>query len=466
MTDADPTPPGPPPDDPLLPWPVAPHPEPPHAGAPRDEVPPAQPPPYQPPRSEPPYQPPRYASPPPPVGPPPASPWPVEPAPVAPHRQRAIGALAVVAALALLAGTAAGIALTDRATDSSGLGTGSGSAASNGTARRDPLIDEFGSSNTTTGSNVDVRRIATAVSPAIVNIASTLQDGNQTAGSGIILTSSGEVLTNNHVINGAQDIQVEIGVTRKVYAAKVLGYDVGDDIALIQMQGATGLKTVTTATSSSVSRNDEVVAIGNALGRFGPPSAVGGTVTALHQSITAGDGLDRESLDDMIRIAASIQPGDSGGALVNTAGQVIGINTAADSGGNEFRYTAGTTGFAIPIERALSIAHQIRANDTSGGAHIGDRALLGVVLAGPNDGFGAGVGAEVTDIGDGSPAAAAGIQAGDTITALGGHAVRSGDQLRTVLERYHPHDRVVVTWTDSSGDSHHATVTLTKGPPT
>ena len=188
-------------------------------------------------------------------------------------------------------------------------------------------------------------------------------------------------------------------------------------------------------------------------------------MTALHQGITAGDGTQQETLKDMIRIAASIQPGDSGGALVNLDGQVIGINTAADTGGGSFGFQSGTTGFAIPIENALAVARQIQSGDTTAGVHIGGRALLGVVLATANEGFGTNAGALVTDVGPGSAAESAGIGAGDTITALGGRTVRSSDQLRAALDNNHPGDRVRVTWTDSSGTTHSATVKLTEGAP-
>jgi S1-C subfamily serine protease len=179
----------------------------------------------------------------------------------------------------------------------------------------------------------------------------------------------------------------------------------------------------------------------------------------------------------MIRIAASIQPGDSGGALVNENGQVIGMNTAADSGsggspfGGQFGSQSGTTGFAIPIGNAIKVIDEIKSGDTSNGAHIGDRALLGVVLqeSSSDSPFGSDGGdtngAAVSDVANGSPAANAGIEQGDTITAVGSKSVDSADQLRSLLNAYHPGDKVTITWTDSSATSHHASVTLTKGPP-
>ena len=246
--------------------------------------------------------------------------------------------------------------------------------------RRLEASNSFQAPTDASGSSIDLGQVATAASPAVVNIATTLSNGEQAAGSGLVLTPKGRILTNNHVISGATDIEVEIGVTGDTYSAEVVGYDTADDVAVIQLDDASGLQTIKTAPAASVEEQDLVIAIGNALGRFGTPSVVSGTVTALHQDITAGDGLDQESLQDMIRVEASIQPGDSGGALLDDEGRVIGMNTAADVGGSQFGFSSGTTGFAIPIDRALTIADEILSGDSSNGAHIGKRALLGVVL--------------------------------------------------------------------------------------
>jgi S1-C subfamily serine protease len=410
-------------------------------------------------------------------------PWPTARPPEPPRppsrSRRAPAVLALAAVVALLAGAAGaavGVAVSDRSSNAPSTSSFVPPGARNGGSSNSGSFPDFGDSSGSgsSGSNVDidVDGIASRVNPAIVNIATELSGGQEAAGSGMVLTSSGEVLTNNHVINGATKIQVEVGVTGKTYTAKVLGYDVADDVALIKLNNASGMKTISTASASSVSRNDAVVAIGNALGRFGTPSAVAGTVSALHQKVTAGDGLDQETLSDMIRIAAAIQPGDSGGALVDDSGKVIGMNTAADAGAGRFGYQSGTTGFAIPIGNALKIVEEIKGGDTSNGAHIGDRALLGIVLQnqsnspfGPDGGGSNVAGAAVADVGPGTPAADAGLEAGDTVTALGKHAISSIADLRSVLDTYHPGDKVAVSWTDASGGTHHATVTLTKGPP-
>jgi S1-C subfamily serine protease len=371
--------------------------------------------------------------------------------------------LAVVAILALVLGTTGGIVV--RSNDGPG-DAGFGFRPGVADDRYDAFTDEFAAPAPT---DIDVEQIAARVSPAVVNLHVLLSSGYATAGSGLVISPAGHVLTNNHVINGARAINVEFGATGDRAEAEVLGYDMGDDVALLKLQDVSDLDTIRTAHSTTVSRNDSVVAIGNALGAFGKPSAVGGTVTALNQSITAGDGAEREVLPNMIRFSGAIRPGDSGGALVDSRGRVVGMNTAADPGGaDRFGLNAGTTGFAIPIETALAIADQIRAGDDSNGVHIGDRALLGVALseeseAGPFDD--GGTGALVTEVDEDTAAAAAGIEAGSTIVGVAGRAIRSNDDLRNALDRYHPGDRVVVRWVDADGDARRATVTLREGPP-
>jgi S1-C subfamily serine protease len=390
------------------------------------------------------------------------SPWPLPPDPRGAPRRRALGLLAVLAAAALVLGTMTGLVVR---TGSTGSGNRFGTAIDD-TRPDGTLTDEPG---TPGPADAAVRRIADAVSPAIVNVLVQLANDTQSAGSGLVLTSSGHVLTNNHVINGATDITVEIGITGDRFDAEVLGYDVGDDVALLELEDASGLETINTAPSSTLTRNQRVVAIGNALGRFGAPTAVPGRITALHQDITAGDGPERERLIDMIRFSGSIHPGDSGGALVDTEGRVVGMNTAADPGGSRLGFSIEPTGFAIPIETAIAIAEQIRQGDDRNGVHIGDRALLGVVLSESSEatpfGDGARNGALVTDVGDDTPASDAGLEEGSIIVGVGRRTIRSNDDLRAALDAFHPGDRVVVHWIDADGDAHRATVTLVEGPP-
>jgi S1-C subfamily serine protease len=281
--------------------------------------------------------------------------------------------------------------------------------------------------------------------------------GAAAAGTGMILTSSGEVLTNNHVVDGATSIKVTVVSTGATYVAKVVGTDPSDDVAVLQLQGASGLATADTGNSSSVRAGDTVTAVGNAGGRGGTPSAAKGSVVATGRSLTAsdGNGLDAETLTDMIEIRAAVVAGDSGGPLYDAGGKVIGMDTAASStfgsGGQEVAY-------AIPIDRALSIAGQIESRRQTSTIHIGYPAFLGVSLQDSFDG------PVVAAVGPGTPAARAGLQEGDVITSVGGRAITSASSLASVVGAHDPGDRVTLAWTDTLGRSHSATIVLATGP--
>jgi len=323
-------------------------------------------------------------------------------------------------------------------------------------------------------------QIAARTSPGLVDIVSTLGYQNAAAaGTGLVLTSSGEVLTNDHVIDGATSIKVTDVGNGRTYAASVVGYDKSDDIAVLQLKNASGLTTVSLGDSSQVKSGDKVVALGNAGGKGGAPSVAAGKVTALNQAITASDegGGSAEHLTGMIETNANIQPGDSGGALVNAAGQVVGINTAAStasetsSGSQSGQQTSSgssqTQGFAIPINRALAIADQIETGHASDTVHIGATGFLGVEFASQSSFAGGGQGstsATISGVLPGSPGARAGLAAGDVIDSVGGDTVSSPDDLSSVIQRYHPGDKVTVTWTNEFGQTSTSTVVLTTGP--
>jgi len=316
-------------------------------------------------------------------------------------------------------------------------------------------------------------QIRSATNPGLVDVVTTLgYQQAKAAGTGVVLTSTGEVLTNNHVIKGATSIKaVDIGNGR-TYTAKVVGYDTSHDIAVIQLQGASGLKTATLGDSTSVKVGDKVVGIGNALGRGGTPSAATGRVTALGQAITASDegSSSSEQLHGMIQTNANIQPGDSGGPLVNNHGQVIGIDTAGSTGIHLTAKQAKTQAFSVPINTAVSVVHQIESGSSSATVHIGATAFLGVQLSSGGAGFEGGLpgstGAGVTVAGAlaGSPVANAGLQAGDQITSLAGHEITSASQIQSVLGNYHPGDRISIGWVDQAGQPHTSAVALANGP--
>ncbi len=283
------------------------------------------------------------------------------------------------------------------------------------------------------------------------------------AGTGMVLTSSGEVLTNNHVVDGATSVQVVDVGNGHTYTATVVGTDVTDDVAVLQLQGASNLSTVTTGDSSNVAVGDSVAAIGNAGGVGGTPSIAAGHVTALGQSITALDDVNgsSESLNGLIQTDAAIQPGDSGGPLVDARGVVIGMDTAASSG-TRFESQSATAGFAIPINRALSIASQIEGGTASANVHVGPTAFLGVNIETPNGTSTPGV--EINNVLSGFPAAAAGLGPGDVITGIDGVAVTTPTELTHEMQRFHPGQTVPLSWTDTSGRSHTEPITLATGP--
>jgi S1-C subfamily serine protease len=454
--------------------------------------------------------------------------WPAPPAPGAPagasnHHVRN-GVLAGIAAFAVLAagvgighaawtnntsnlsaGPSSGSARLPSGSGSSGSGSGnsgsSGSPFGNGSPFGGGFSGGSGNSGSTgnTGSGSsgssgssgpsDASAIAAKVDPGLVDINTTLGYAQeQAAGTGIVLTSSGVILTNNHVIDGATTISVTDVGSQKTYTASVVGYDRTGDVAVLQLHNASGLTTANLGNSSNASVGEDVVGVGNAGGTGGTPSAAGGTVTALNQSITASDEGDgtSEQLSGLIETNANIQPGDSGGALVNTSGQVLGMDTAA-SAGFSFQsnsQSSGSQGYAIPINTALNIARAIEAGSSSSTVHIGETAFLGVEVnpsgssSGGNSGGGFGgfggnsgntgssvSGASIAGVVTNGPAQEAGLAQGDTITSLGGKTIGSANALTNAMAEYHPGDKVTVGWTDSSGQTHTATVQLSSGPP-
>jgi S1-C subfamily serine protease len=392
-----------------------------------------------------------------------------------------------------------------------------------------------GHATTSANTVLSTSQITSKVSPGLVDVVSTLGDENgEAAGTGMVLTSTGEVLTNNHVIDGATSISVTDIGNGRTYKASVVGYDKTQDVAVLQLQDASGLTTVSLGDSGTVSTGQSVVAIGNAEGKGGQPSVVTGSVTALNQSITASDegSGTSEQLTGMIETNAPIEPGDSGGPLVNSAGQVVGMDTAASTSsetptaqtanpGQQSQgqsgqsqsgqsQSSGTQAFAIPINEAVSIAAQIEGGNSSATVHLGSTAFLGVEVSstgastgtgtgagglgggygsggdggygyGSGDGgygFGSGdggygygsggtsttSGAQIEGALSGSPAANAGLSAGDVITSIGGQSITSATQMQSVIAAYHPGDKVSVSWTDASGQTQTATVTFASGP--
>jgi S1-C subfamily serine protease len=324
-----------------------------------------------------------------------------------------------------------------------------------------------------------VAQVASAVDPAVVDIDTTVASpvGNGTeaaAGTGMIISSSGLVLTNNHVVESATSIRVVISAHPGSYKAKVLGVDPTQDVALIKIESPpSGLAHVNFADSAKVTVGTSVVAIGNALGLGGKPSVSSGTITSTNRTITAGDELPTagpETLHHLFETDAPIQSGDSGGPLVNLRGQVLGMDTAAASSDT----TTGSLGFAIPINEARQIADAIQNHNSSSRITLGLTAFLGITeqpgfsggggFFGANSGSTSKAGVFISDVIAGSPAQAAGLVAGDSITSLDGTATNSIRTLQNAIRSHRPGQSVTVTYTDQAGASHTATVKLSGIP--
>jgi S1-C subfamily serine protease len=296
-----------------------------------------------------------------------------------------------------------------------------------------------------------------------VDVINTLAGGGGLAeGTGIIISSSGDILTNNHVIDGAGSVTVQIDGSGPQLAATVLGYDPTDDVALVKINDISGLslKVAPLGNSDGLTIGETVVAIGNAYGKGGTPAVVSGTVADLDQSITASDGGSSENLTGMIETNADIVSGDSGGPLVNAAGQVVGMDTAGSETGASFGgQTAATQGFAIPIDTALQVAQQIETGQSSGSINVGSGPLIGVDV----ENSASASGALVDKVVAGTPAASAGLVAGDVITSINNTQVTSSSYLSTALGTLHPGESVQLGWVDSSGQQHTSSITLASG---
>jgi S1-C subfamily serine protease len=357
--------------------------------------------------------------------------------------------------------------------NASGAGgsVGDGNGGGLGTAPfAEPFQPSTGGASGSGTSDAATSAVAKKVDKALVDVNTTLgYQSEEAAGTGIVLTSNGEILTNNHVINGATSIRVTDIGNGHTYAAAVVGYDQSDDVAVLQLQGASNLATADLGTSLTPQVNQKVVAIGNAGGVGGTPSTAAGQITALNQSITASDENDSssENLTGLLQVNADVEPGDSGGPLVTQQGQVIGMDTAA-SAGFQFR-SSGHEGYAIPIKHAMSIAGKISKGQGSDTVHIGSTAFLGVeVSSQPGQGGGNSAdqpqGAVVAGIVPDSPAAGTNLSQNDVITGLNGTTVTSSQGLTKLLSHYHPNDTVKLTWDDISGQHHTTSVRLATGP--
>ena len=301
-----------------------------------------------------------------------------------------------------------------------------------------------------TAPSLDIRSVLRAVEPGVVDI-NTSATGNfggttEGEGTGMVLDTRGNVLTNAHVVNGSTTVSVQIFGQSTVYQAKVLGTDAGDDIALIQIQNPGQLTPVPLGSSSGLQVGDPVVAIGNALGLSpGGPSVTSGIISALNRSLNTGS----ERLSGLIQTDAPINPGNSGGPLVDGGGKVVGMNTAISNDGQNI-------GFAIPVDRVVPLIATLK----NGNVPARGQGFLGVNLANATSG-----GAQISSVQNGSPAAAAGLQVGDVIIAIDGQPVSSSTDAADLITADAPGTKVTVTYL-RSGATQTASATLGTRPST
>jgi len=350
-----------------------------------------------------------------------------------------------------------------------------------------------------------IQSVVNKVQPGIVIINSAIQYQSEAgAGTGMVINSDGLVLTNNHVIEDSTKLTATVVATGKTYTATVVGYDVTGDVALIKLQGASGLTTIPVGNSSTVKTGAPVVALGNAEGQ-GTILPAAGTITGLNQTITASDQggtITSETLHGMLETNAGIVSGDSGGPLSNASGQVIGMDTAGQS--VSMGQQASPTGFAIPINTALSVASQIASGKASSTISIGYPPFIGIYVAqgtssnpqsqaeqqqgSSGNPFGGGfqqpacytsnarlqVPSQIAPVSSGtlidgvicgSPAAQVGMTGGAVITAVNGKTVGAPNQLQGILAAFRPGDTVTITWANLNGQSTTSTLHLVAGPP-
>lgn len=295
----------------------------------------------------------------------------------------------------------------------------------------------------------------TSANTGIVDIYTTLgyEHGAAAAGTGMLISRNGEVLTNNHVIREATKFKVVDVTTHRSYNATVVGYSVSHDIAVLQLANASHLQTIKLGGYVKLHVGQPVVARGNAQGRGGAPKAAPGRVVALHRKIVARDITgDSETLRNVIATNTAVEPGDSGGPLEDVHNRAIGMVTAGSTVG-------AARGFAIPIRQALLYARTIMKGKSSAAIHVGPTAFLGVVLKDVSGGT------KVQQVLPNLPADAAGLVAGDVITSLNGAPIASMADMRQALLSLAVGTAVSIGWNDTAGTAQTGTITPASGPP-
>jgi S1-C subfamily serine protease len=311
---------------------------------------------------------------------------------------------------------------------------------------------------------MSIPKLVQRVQPSVVSI-DVKSGGEEDQGTGMIISTNGLVVTNNHVIAAAVQSGT-ITVTRtgstKSIPAVLVGTNPIDDVALIKMSGVKNLPTVTFGNSNALDVGDAVVAIGNALGlAAGTPTVTSGIVSALGRTVTAGTSSSSETLNNMIQTDAAINPGNSGGPLLDSAGDVIGMNTAV-AGTLADGTSAQNIGFAIPVTTIESLLKSLEA----GASVVNHGAFIGVEITSMDSalqaeyGFTVSSGAVVMSVISGTGAASAGVKQGDVIVGINGTAVTSAQDVSSIISALKPGDVIKLQIVRGSK---HLTIQVTLG---
>jgi putative serine protease PepD len=344
--------------------------------------------------------------------------------------------LAALVAVAVLSGGTAAVAT--HALDGRGTTATYAPATSNAQAR------------TLSGKTLDVAQVVAAVGPSVVSIRSQISNGFVTesaAGTGVIISADGEVMTNAHVVDGASSVKVTLAGESQSRDATVVGADTANDLALLKISGVSNLPAATLGKSSDVRVGDDVVAIGNALALKGGPTVTRGIVSALDRTLETAEA----TMTGLIQTDASISSGNSGGPLVDATGKVIGINSAVAASGQGA--SAENIGFAIAIDNARPVIDRLRNHTAAAAA-----GYLGVRSADPTDGS---RGATVVSVESGSAAEKAGLVAGDLITSIDGKSIDGAAALGAAIRAHTPGTPVKITFI-RSGSQRTVTADLTQ----
>jgi len=370
-----------------------------------------------------------------------------QPAPVTKKRRWPVALVAGIVALVLAAG---GFSFAAR-TIQGALPSSSSTATTEPQTQPSDPTDNPGQQGggTTTGNAV-----AAAQSAGVVLIEAETGSGIA-AGTGMILTADGQVLTNYHVVAGSDKVSVTVADSGNTYTATVVGFDQARDVAVLQLKNASGLTTVT-VDKDQVAVGDAIAAVGNASGG-GELVKAAGRVTATDQSLTVSSDSpwgSSEDLSGLVETNARAVPGDSGGPMFDSQNEVLGMTTAGS--------TKDRTSYAVPIATALAVVDQIETGQDAGTVRVGPAGYLGIKVADAETG--STIGKTITQVVAGSPADKAGVVSGSKLTKVGDTTIKAGANLATVIRALEPGQQVAIEWTTPNGTHKTATVTLGSSP--